>query len=78
MIKSQKFSEEFIAVKNPEFGDIVVAQLAGYPIHVGVYLGRNKMLHTLRGKDSCIESIDFKWAKRIEGYYRWLKFKQIH
>ena len=78
MIKTNKFSEEFAVVKNPSFGDLVVLSLAGYPIHIGIYLFDNKMLHTLRGKDSCIENLDFKWKNRIEGIYRWQKFKHIH
>jgi hypothetical protein len=78
MVRMSSFSTEFIKVTKPRYGDLFVASLAGYPIHIGIHLGNKKIFHTLKGKNSCIENLDFKWAKRIEGNYRWLSFKQIH
>lgn len=77
MVKESSFSEEFARVTSPVFGDLIVLNLYGYPVHIGVYLGENKFLHTLKNKNSCIEQIDYKWKKRIEGYYRWQSFNQI-
>lgn len=54
-------------------GDVLVLRLSGYPIHAGICLGGDKMLHTLVGRNSCIERYDSltPWFRRIEGAYRW-------
>ena len=78
MIKDQANSDGFVKVEKPEFGDIIVARFHGLPVHVAVYLGKMQILHTMKGRNSCIEKLDFRWHKRIEGFYRWLKFKHIH
>ncbi len=58
----------------PEIGDIVLVNLVGEPIHVGVVVGNpgeHNFLHTLRFHDSAIDRYDSaRWNKRIEGFYR--------
>lgn len=52
-------------------GDVVVFALGGVPAHCGVVVGRDLMLHAIRGRRSAIESYGTSmWAKRIAGYYR--------
>lgn len=57
-------------VLSPEFGDIVLMNIGGYPSHVGIYLGEGKVLQTFQKTGSAIHSLR-KWEKTILGYYRW-------
>ena len=41
--------------------------------HVGMYLGNTQFIHTRAKTGAVIERIDdFKWARRIEGYYKYV------
>lgn len=52
--------------------DVILFNLLGYPVHMGVVIDNNKMLHTLRGCESVIERYtSIVWNRRIEGVYRW-------
>jgi cell wall-associated NlpC family hydrolase len=54
----------------PKPGDIVLFRINGRLIHIGIVIDRNQFLHTLQGKNSCIERLsDPRWSKRIGGYY---------
>lgn len=37
--------------------------------HAGIYLGKNKFMHTTQSTGCVIQSLD-KWIHRIEGFYR--------
>lgn len=64
--------KEWEKVETPDYGDVVVINIKGLPVHCGIYLDNNRILHTLAGHDSVVESLNSpKWASRIEGYYRW-------
>lgn len=53
-------------------GDVILLNMAGYPIHLGILIDKNQMLHTLRETGSCIEKIKgVKWQRRVSGVYRW-------
>jgi len=53
-------------------GDVVVLTMMGHPIHAGLYVGGGRMLHSMSGRDSCVERYTTSnWARRIEGVYRW-------
>lgn len=55
-------------------GDVIVLRIMGHSSHAGIYVGDGKMLHTLGGRDSCIERLaSSSWQNRIEGIYRWVK-----
>ena len=57
-------------------GDIVVFNLAGFPCHVGTYIGRGRFIHILNGSHVTIETLDsIVWNKRLNGVYR--KCKQL-
>ena len=59
-------------VNRPLVGDVVFLNIGGHPIHAGLYIGENRMIHSLAGHDSAIESINgLRWLSRINGYYRW-------
>ena len=53
-------------------GDGIVFTLAGQPLHCGYVIERGTMLHSIKGRGTCIERYTSPgWAKRIEGLYRW-------
>lgn len=53
-------------------GDLVLLNVAGYPMHLGIMIDSRRMIHTLRGTGSACEYIDgLKWSKRVAGFYRW-------
>lgn len=59
-------------VVTPEKGDVVVFNIMGKPVHVGLCLGAHSFIHAFKGTDSCLESLrGLKWKKRIEGFYRY-------
>jgi cell wall-associated NlpC family hydrolase len=63
--------DKFKKFDMPQRGDIVVFNMRGLPTHVGIYIGKNSFIHTLKGHNSCVESLSSPlWNKRIEGFYR--------
>jgi cell wall-associated NlpC family hydrolase len=52
-------------------GDGILIRLRGAPIHVGLVIAPELMLHVEEATASCIESYNsFQWSKRIVGFYR--------
>lgn len=52
-------------------GDVVLLRLFGYPVHVGILVDRQRMIHVFRGTDTCLQKIyGMIWKKRICGIYR--------
>lgn len=69
---------EFTPVREPKSGDIVaMSTLSHHPNiinHFGLYIGRGRMLQTLRSVNSHIIRLDdYRVASTIKGYYRWSK-----
>ena len=63
---------EWKEVTKPAFGDVIMLNVAGLPVHIGVVLEHRRMLHSLKGHNSAIELYDgFRWKNRIEGFYRY-------
>ena len=58
------------AVETPDRGDVLVFRMYGQPTHVGVYIGDGDFLHSVEGKDSCIERLD-DWRSRLVRVLRW-------
>jgi cell wall-associated NlpC family hydrolase len=53
------------------FGDVAIFRIAGAPVHIGMVLGQNKMLHVEKGIDSCIENYkSMRWLRRFHRFYR--------
>lgn len=68
LIQDNKIAWTKIEIPAP--GCVVLFNILGEPVHVGIYLGDNKFLHARSGQDSAIESLDsHKWSKRVEGFY---------
>lgn len=57
-------------VDRHRLGDIVLFRLRGLVSHCGVAIDETTMLHTLKGRQSCLESLD-NWQTRLAGIYRW-------
>ncbi len=58
-------------VSDPVPGDVVLLNIGGRPIHVGLALGGGLLLHAERKINTVIERLASPmWAKRIEGFYR--------
>ena len=65
-------SGRWIKLDKPESGCVVLMNIAGHPVHVGIVLNDNYMLHSLKGHNSVVEKFTgMKWNKRIEGFYAW-------
>jgi len=61
-------------VSKPMFGDLLVFNILGLPVHVGVYLGNGDFLHGFMRTQSCIERLDsITWDRRLNGVFRWVK-----
>ncbi len=59
-------------VENRCHGDMLIFRFRGQPIHCGVYIGLddNLMLHTMKGRMSCLEPLAH-WMHNLVGSYRW-------
>jgi cell wall-associated NlpC family hydrolase len=58
-------------VEIPQIGDVVLLRACGLPIHVGIVVSENQMLHIEIKIDAVIERFDSAlWGRRIEGFYR--------
>lgn len=61
----------FTQVDDPNFGDFILINMNGQPLHIGFVLNKDDMLHTSSSSGVVIESYrGLKWQKRIRGYYR--------
>lgn len=61
---------DFKEVDTLEIGDIILFDILGTAAHVGVYIGENKFLHSIREVGCVVESLA-KWKRKVKGYYRW-------
>ena len=68
LITSNKGDFKLIEM-NPEVGDIVTLKFYGMETHVGIYIGDFKILHSIKGPGSCIESLS-RYKDIIGGFYR--------
>jgi murein DD-endopeptidase len=64
----------WVKVDKPEYGDILVFEILGLPLHTGVYIGNNDFLHSFYMTNSCIERLNsVTWNRRLLGIYRWVR-----
>lgn len=64
--------EQFTEISSPDQDDIVVLNVHGRPVHVGVMIDCQRFIHTYKGSGVCIESIDDQnWQTKIESFHRW-------
>ncbi len=60
------------SVPEPVLGDVVLLNIGGHPLHVGLALGDGRMLHTERRVGTLVERLSSPiWARRVEGFYRY-------
>lgn len=61
-------------VESPQPMDVVLFRVNGQPHHIGLVIRDGWMLHTVAGKDSCIEPyMRPYWSARVEGFYRYVR-----
>lgn len=58
-------------VDSPDHGDLMLFRFHGHITHCGIYIGEGQMLHTMKGRSSCVEPIDL-WRDRLAGTFRWV------
>ena len=64
---------DWIRIDKPEVGCMVMLNIGGHPVHLGVCIGDNKFIHTCEGVDTAIDKLNgVRWLGRVEGYYRYL------
>lgn len=64
----------WLKVSEPEYGDVLVFRILGYPIHVGIKLNGDDFLHAFRGTQSCVERLSsLSWSRRLTEVYRWAR-----
>lgn len=75
-IKSNTYIDEVMRktlpvekIEKPEKHCIVELKVAGYPSHVGIYIGKGDLLHANRKQGVVIEQMQ-RWENRIAGFYR--------
>lgn len=58
-------------VESPRKNDVVLFKSKDGKLanHAGIYLGKNKFLHTIKRTGCVIQKLD-QWSDRVEGYYR--------
>ena len=58
----------------PQYGDVLVFNIMGHPIHVGIMLEGGDFLHAFKGTQSCRERLSsLSWSRRLLEVYRWAK-----
>ncbi len=63
---------KWTSVARVEPGDVVLLNIGGRPIHVGLALGDGRMLHAERKVGTLVERLSSPiWARRVEGFYRY-------
>ena len=63
---------KWIEVQEPDVGDVIVFRIRGRALHVGIYVGSDLFLHTLEGRNSCLEDLYGQWHQSVVGYFRWI------
>lgn len=71
LIQHEKTKWKSINRTDLECGDVLILRMQGVPMHVGLVLDHQFMLHIERGINSVIERYDTRrWADRLIGIYR--------
>lgn len=63
--------EIFSCVDIPRYGDMVLLNIMGNPVHIGMMLNDKIMIHTSNSTGIATEDIrGVKWKRRVQGFYR--------
>lgn len=66
-----KVQDLFFEVSDPEFGDVILINVRGEPLHIGFCLDEKTMIHTEERHGVVIENfMEMKWKTKISGFYR--------
>lgn len=67
------FGEKWSKIEKPERYCIAMFNYAGHPMHVGMIIDDEFMIHTEKGRNSCIESYrGMRWGQHnLVGYWRY-------
>lgn len=61
-----------LANEGSQPGTIHIFRIRGFEVHCGMELGGGEFLHSLPGRNSCIERLsDLSWEHRRTGSYAW-------
>jgi len=61
-------------VQEQEYGDVLLFEILGLPLHTGIYIGDGDFLHAFKNTNSCIERLkSITWNRRLLGAFRWTK-----
>lgn len=65
-------NNRWIEVTEPKPYDIVLLNISGMPVHVGIVTKNNYMIHCSRGIGTVHECFDsMRWKRKVEGFYRY-------
>jgi len=71
LINNKKTDWYPVQYNDINFGDGVLLRLKGEPMHIGIVLRKNKMLHVTEKTNSVVENYSgLIWRKRIIGFFR--------
>jgi len=59
--------QHFERVDSPQPGDLALHEK---PLHIGVMVGPDRMLHITHGKTACVERVSAIRRRRVAGYFR--------
>lgn len=72
--KIREESEKWDAPIHPQEYDVVILNMRGVPMHVGIITKNNHMIHCARGINTVHENFTIsKWKHKVIGYRRWKK-----
>lgn len=64
--------DEWIPVLDPQPFDMVLLDILGIPMHVGIVTKEGFMLHCMNGVGTVHEDYtSVRWVSRVKGFYRW-------
>ena len=69
-----EYAQQFTQIEPPaaKLGDAILIRSYGMPIHLGMVVGRELMLHAAEYQTSVIARYNSPlWASRIVSFYRW-------
>ena len=63
-----KEKQNWYQVWSKSYGDVILMRVRGWPTHVGIYVGKQRVLHAQQQVGVTVERISH--LQNIEGYYR--------
>ncbi len=77
LVEKESMKWKLLLAGEEACGDVVVMRVRGRPMHVGMVLGDQQMIHIELGINSAIERYTgVRWADRVVGFYRYKCFSE--